>query len=749
MGSRCAHSCFHGGLLAALIAFSLWPGVPARADLDPSPLTAPIAAEKPLYLNPDAPLDARVQDLIGRLTLEEKGILLNHHGPTIARLGIISDNWNQCLHGVSWDGGPTTLFPIPTGMAATWNPPLVHQVADAIADEARAIYNAWHVDPHFQGTKKGLIYRSPVINILRNPYWGRNGEAWSEDPFLCGRMAVAFVQGMQGDDPHYLKLAATLKHYAVNNVETDRQKLNAVVSERMLYEYWLPHFRDAVVEGHAQSLMASYNAINGTPNNMNRWLLTDVLKGAWHHEGFVVSDFGGIATMVAGHAQGKMRIEDAVAQSLMAGCDLSDQEFETNIPAAVKDGLVSEARLNDALTRVLKVRFRLGEFDPPERVPYRRIPMSVVCSAGHRELALETSRQSIVLLRNQDNLLPLDRARLKKIAVVGPLAEHFVAGNSGYIGSFPRDVVDIARGFRERAPGIEVLTAVGAEVAPPESHDGAPTKPFDDAGELQKAVDVAKHADIAIICVGTTLAIESEGRDRQTLGLPGNQEQLVEAVCAANPRTIVVLINAGPLTVPWIKEHVPAVLAAWHSGQEQGHAVADVIFGTTNPAGRLPYTVYASQAQVPPRDEYGVSKGFTYMYLKGDPLFAFGYGLSYTQFQYTNLKLSNDHVAPDGAVTATVDVANTGSRDGDEVVQLYTHAVKPSVVRPSRELRGFTRISLKIGETKTLSFLVPAAKLAFYDEAQHAFTVEPGAYEILIGASSADIRATARLQVKP
>jgi beta-glucosidase len=211
----------------------------------------------------------------------------------------------------------------------------------------------------------------------------------------------------------------------------------------------------------------------------------------------------------------------------------------------------------------------------------------------------------------------------------------------------------------------------------------------------------------------------------------------------------VVLINAGPLTVPWIKEHIPSVLAAWHSGQEQGHAVADVIFGTTNPAGRLPYTVYASEAQVPPRDEYDVSKGFTYMYLKGDPLFAFGYGLSYTQFQYTNLKLSTDHVAPNGAVTATIDVANTGGRDGDEVVQLYTHAAKPSVIRPSRELRGFERISLKIGERKTVSFLLPAAKLAFYDEAQHAFRVEPGAYEILVGASSADIRATAPLQVMP
>ena len=244
-----------------------------------------------LYLNPDAPLDQRVGDLISRLTLEEKATLLNHKGPEVQRFHILSDNWNQCLHGVKWSGGPTTLFPIPTGMAATWNPALVHQVADATSDEARAIYNAWHGDPNFKGDKNGLIYRSPVINILRNPYWGREGEAWSEDPFLCGRMAVAFVQGLQGDDPHYLKLAATLKHFAVNNVEKARQTLSATVSERMLHEYWLPHFRDAIVEGKARSIMASYNQINGIHNVYNHDLLTDILKKDWGFDGFVCLAF--------------------------------------------------------------------------------------------------------------------------------------------------------------------------------------------------------------------------------------------------------------------------------------------------------------------------------------------------------------------------------------------------------------------------------------------------------------------------
>jgi len=633
----------------------------------------------PVYRDADKPVDERVADLVSSLTLEEKATLLNHRGPTVERFSIRSDRWNQCLHGVSWDGGPTTLFPIPTALAATWNIQLVQQVADAISDEARAIYNAWHDDPNFRGTKKGLIYRSPVINILRNPHWGRNNEAWSEDPFLCGRMAVAFVKGMQGDDPHYLKLASTLKHFAVNNVEKGRTSLSVTVSERMLHEYWLPHFRDAVVEGKAQSLMASYNAINGTPNNINRWLLTDLLKGEWKHEGFVVSDLGGVRTMVEGHGAKKMSYVDAVAQSLMAGCDFSDKEYMEHIPAAVREGKLTEARLNDAVTRVLRVRFRLGEFDPPERVPYRRIPMSVVCSPEHRRLSLEASRQSIVLLQNKGNLLPLDRAKLRRLAVVGPLASQFVAGDPSYIGSAKRDTTNVLQGIRNRAPGVEIVHVIGAEVAPPAPRkDAPPPKPFDCADELRKAVGAAKDADAAIVCIGTTLAVEREGRDRTTLALPGNQQQLVEAVFAANPRTIVVLINAGPPAIPWVEEHVPAIVSAWWSGEEQGHALADVIFGDVNPAGRLPYTVYASESQVPPQDEYDISKGFTYMYLRGEPLWPFGHGLSYTRFDYRYLKLDRKTVLPDGRVVVRVTVRNAGSRSGDEVVQLYVRDVEAS-----------------------------------------------------------------------
>ena len=701
------------------------------------------------YLDPAQPVEQRVADLISRLTLEQKAALLNHKGSTVTVEGhpIRSDQWNQCLNGTQWDR-PTTLFPSCIAMAATWNTELVqNEIAGVLSDEARAIYNGWHLDPKAPGQHKGLIYRAPVINIERNPYWGRNHEAWGEDPFLTGRMAVAYVRGIQGDDPRYLKLAATLKHFAVNNVEADRQKLNTSVSERMLREYWLPHWRDAVVEGRACSLMASYNAINGTPNNINHWLLTDLLKNEWKHEGFVVSDLGGVRTMVEGHEAKKMTYVDAVAKSVMAGCDFSDKEYEQNIPAAVREGKLTEARLDDALARVLRVRFRLGEFDPFDSVPYSKISPDVINSPAHRAIALKAAQQSIVLLQNRDRILPLDNTKLKRIAVLGPLADQILANN--YNGKLP-SVVTALQGIKDRAaPSTEILHGIGG-ILGGKMDDWRKTSPepkLDLAAELAKAADLARQADVAVVFVGTNATIEQEARDRKTLGLVGNQEDLVKAVLAANPRTIVIEMSAGPLTVPWIKQNIPAVLQAWWPGEEGGHAIADVLFGDANPAGRLPHTVYASEQQVPPQDEYDVTKGFTYMYLNGAPLYAFGHGLSYTTFKYSNLRVSAKSLPADGTLTVDVDVKNTGSRAGDEVAQLYVHEVNPVVKRPAKELRGFQRVNLAPGEKRTLTFTLPASKLAYWDESTHAFVVNPGAFDLLVGASSEDIRETARIKV--
>jgi beta-glucosidase len=843
---------------------------------EPDPRTAPLAAENPLYLKVDAPLEDRVADLIGRMTLEEKAIALNHNGPDLERFGLRGDKWNQCLNGVQWDR-PTTLFPSCIAMSATWDTELVqNEIARVLSDEARAIYNGWRRNPDIRSQHKGLIYRDPVINIGRNPYWGRNHEAFGEDPYLTGRMAVAYVRGIQGDDRRYLKLAATLKHYAVNNVETGRFRLDARVSQRMLHEYWLPHFREAVVEGEACSLMASYNAINGTPNNINSWLLTDVLKKQWGHRGFVVSDLGGVRTMVEGHERNRMTYVDAVAKSLMAGCDFSDREFQEYIPGAVREGKLTRQRLDDALARVLRVRFRLGEFDPPEAVPYSKISPDVIACAAHRAVALKSAQKSIVLLQNRGGLLPLDQSKLRRVAVIGPLADRVVLNN--YNGRHENLVTPLAGITKQLDDAVKVVHAPGGGVTGPGERVGTRVdrengfssgasvkiesaavgefiefpltvpeagkyqltlqfKTFPDRGRFQlsvdgtdlgepvdmfganprygqsvdvgerqltagrhqfrftvvgrnddsqgytghfdkltlkgaselavelertrfvtgrgesraksieQAADAARGADVAIVFVGTDQTVEQEGRDRRSLGLPGEQLKLVQAVAAVNPRTVVVLQSAGPLTVPWVKENIPAVLQAWWGGEEGGTAIANVLFGEVNPAGRLPHTVYASEEQVPPLDQYDIDGGFTYMYLKGEPLYAFGHGLSYTTFEYARLHLPDEPLEAGGELAVKVDVKNTGDRAGDEVVQLYVTKLESKLTRPRHQLRGFQRIHLKPGETRTVTFTLPVSKLACYDEAGHAFVVEPGQYEMQVGSSSADIRTRGRIRV--
>lgn len=701
-------------------------------------------SENPIYLDPQQPVENRVKDLISRLSVKEKAQLLNHKAPDLKSFNILSDKWNQCLHGVWWNK-PTTMFPISTGMGATWDPTLINEMANVISDEARAIYNGWHNDTNFDGEKKGLIYRSPVINVSRNPFWGRINETYSEDPYLTGRMGVAFVKGLQGNDPKYLKLVATLKHYAVNNVENNRRSLNATVTERMLNEYWLPHFRDCIVEGQAQSVMASYNAINGVHNNINKLLLTDILKNQWGFAGFVVSDLGGINSMVRDTLLGKMSFEEAVAESLIAGCDFSDAEFMEYIPKAVAQGILPMERLDNAVFRVMCDRFRLGEYDPQEMVPYSKIPMSVICSPEHRQLSLKVAQKSIVLLKNKDNFLPIDKNKIRTIAVIGPHANIFTVG--GYSGKAINPVTPL-QGIKNRAAnGTEILYVAGAEMPLRQKKEDKQQLPIDREEELKKAIEIAKKADVVILYIGTTLGTEAEGLDRISLGLPGNQEELVEAVMAVNPKTVVVEMNAGPLTVPWIKEHVPAIIEAWWGGEDGGNAMADVIFGNVNPGGKMPLTVYASEAQVPSQDEYDISKGFTYMYLKGKPLFAFGHGLSYTNFAYSNMKISDKSITANRTVKVMVDIKNTGKREGDEVVQLYIHDEECSVVRPGKELRGFERITLKAGETKTVSIIVPGEKLAFYDEKTHKFVVEPGTFDVLVGSSSDDIRLYGKFDV--
>ena len=712
-----------------------------------------VRGQQPVYLDPSQPIDKRVADLVSRLTLEEKPAQMCTTAPAIERLKIpVMNGWNQCLHGVVWTR-PTTMFPVPIGMAATWDTALVHEVAATIGEEARAVYNYWRSMPPGKVAEEGraqmtiaesggkirhngLIYRSPVINISRDPRWGRIEEAFGEDPFLTSRLTVAFVGGMQGDDPKYLQLASTLKHFAANNQEQDRLSLSAQVSERMLHEYFLPHFKAGIVEGRAQSIMSVYNAINGVPGAANKLLVTDILRGQWKFEGFVVPDSGAVNRLIAGHKL-VSTMEEAAARSVLAGHDLDNIDFPAALPKAIAKGLLSEKDLDQSLRRILKVRFRLGEFDPPEMVPYNKISPAVIDSAAHRELALRTARESIVLLTNRNGFLPLDRSKIKTIAVIGPHANVVTTGSRNYTGQVSKFVVPLEGIKNKVSAGTEVLYAQGCDVLE------APDK----EKSFAEAAAAAKKSDVAVLYVGINHLLEREGLDRTYIDLPPVQEELIKRVYEANPRTVVVLMNGGPVAVKWAKENVPAVLDMFYAGEEGGNAIADVLFGDCNPGGRLPYTVYESVAQVPPMTEYDITKGFTYMYFEGPPVYPFGHGLSYTTFRYANLRISSKQIPGHGQVAVRVDVQNTGKRAGDEVVQLYVHDVEASVKRPKKELRGFERISLKPGEKKTVSFPLPAEKLSFYDVKSKSFVVEPGQFEVLVGSSSEDIRAKGRLEV--
>ena len=705
------------------------------------------ASDTPLYRDPSKPIEARIRDLVGRLTIDEKAQQLNHLNKGLPRLGIKGwGGWNQTLHGV-WSKEPTTLFPIPTAMAATWDPDLVHEVADAMSDEARALYNAGKDGPR---SPHGLVYRSPVINISRDPRWGRIQEVFSEDPYLTGRMAVAYVRGLQGKDIAHLKVAATVKHFAVNNVEAGRQHLSVTVDERNLYDYWFPHWKAAFVEGKAQSVMSSYNAINGVPAAVNRWLLTDVLRRQWGFDGFVTDDLGAVQLLTSERPNepGHRFSDDPVvstAAAIKAGNDSDDQEFEDNIPKAVQRGLLTVADVDKALSNVLRVGFRLGAFDPS--TPYDGIPMSVVRNPDHLALSLQVAQKSLTLLSNRSSgpgtapsvppvaFLPLKREETRTIAVIGPAGDQdYPTGN--YYGT-PARKVGVVQGLREvLGDGVTIDYEKGADFVGPANADA-----------VARAVALAKRSDVVVLCLGTGLQVEAESRDRRDLNLPGAQQPLLEAVFAANPRVALVLFNAGPLAVTWAHDQLPAILAAWFPGEAGGIAVARALFGVDNPGGKLPYTVYANLDGVPSQNEYDVSKGYTYQYFRGVPLYPFGHGLSYTRFRFSNLSLSAASIPATGEVSIAFDVTNVGERAGDEVAQLYTHQPKSRAYQPLRTLRAFRRVTLQPKETTRVTLKLSASQLAWYQGGTIGSAVEPGVFDIGVGASSDNIRLRAALTV--
>jgi beta-glucosidase len=820
---------------------------------------------QPVYKDPQQPVAARVQDLLSRMTLKEKISQMGARESAVPRLGISAyDIGTECLHGVVAGNVNTTVFPQALALAGTWDTSLVHRVATAISDEARALATK-------AGNRKYLSFFDPVVNIARDPRWGRTEETYGEDPFLVSSMAVAFVKGLQGNDPKYLKVVATPKHVVANNDDWARHSSSSNVDERSLQEYYYPAFKACITQGKAQSIMPALNALNGIPCTADGALLNGILRKEWGFDGFVVSDAEGVSDLYENGHRYVRTPEEAAAVGVKAGTDV---DLRTTYPdylyKAVKAGYLTEKDIDTAVSRILTVKFRLGMFDPPSMVPYGRIPYSVVNSEKHRTLALKTALKSIVLLKNQGHILPLDK-KIRSVAVIGPNADVYRFGV--YSGTNSQAITPLAGIRSVVSPQTTVLYAKGcgiwstiqpeflshdsagiqlpgwqgeyfsnprlsgkpvlmrsdpqinfnwrwgspdqavyyddfsarwtATLTPPvtrvyrfrmttddggrvyidnkllidEWHDQSPTTytasmelqaghPYkirmeyyehvdnacahlgwDYEPEIGEAARLAKTADVAVVVAGTDISVSSEAHDRENLQLPGLQHQLIRAVYAANPRTVVVLVNGGPLAIDWTKTHIAGIIEAWYGGEEGGKAIADVLFGNYNPGGRLPLTFYTSIAQLPPFYDYNVRKGRTYLYLKEKPLFPFGFGLSYTHFEYRNLKIQPEKLDSNGKITVNLEIRNTGNRTGDEVVQLYVRDVQAKFLTPIKELKGFRRVTLDPGQRKKVSFDIPVNRLAFYQNDVKKWKVNPGVYKIMIGSSSEDIRISGDVEI--
>jgi beta-glucosidase len=684
--------------------------------------------DRPLpYEDPSLPVEERVKDLISRMTLEEKVSQTLNAAPAIERLGIPEyDWWNECLHGVA-RAGTATVFPQAIGLAATWNTDLMARVAVVTSDEARAKHHeALRQGDH--GRYKGLTYWSPNINIFRDPRWGRGQETYGEDPYLTARMGVEFVKGLQGDDPKYLKLVATPKHYAVHSgPEHDRHHFDARASERDMRQTYLPAFRACIVEAEAYSIMGAYNRTNGEPCCASPTLLEQILREEWGFEGYVVSDCGAIADIHLHHKVVETP-EAAAALAVKMGCELNCGRTYGALLRAVEKGLLSEEDIDRAVGRLFTARFKLGMFDPPEMVPYAQIPYSINDSPAHRELALQAARESIVLLKN-DGILPLNRHALRSVAVIGPNADQVEVLLGNYNGT-PSAAVTPREGLAAKlGPKVEVHYAKGSGVI-----RGSVT-------DTMEAAEAVREADVVIACVGISQLLEgeegqhmSEGisqGDRSDLDLPSVQQELLQAIHAVGKPLIVVLINGSALAVNWANEHANAILEAWYPGEEGGTALAEVLLGEYNPGGRLPVTFYRSVEDLPPFTDYNM-EGHTYRYFRGEPLYPFGYGLSFSRFAYTDLKIGPQEAGPEQEIQVEVKVTNVGSRAGDEVVQLYVTDLEASVPVPIRELVGFSRIHLAPAQTKTACFtIVPEQLSLISDEGERA--IETGDFQIAVG----------------
>ncbi len=699
-----------------------------------------VAEDTPRYLDPAQPIEARVADLVGRLQVKEKIDLLSSTAPAVERLGIPEyDYWNESLHGVA-RAGRATIFPQAIGMAATFDPDLLGRVATAISDEARAKHNA-SVRAGFRQRYRGLTFWTPNINIFRDPRWGRGQETYGEDPFLMAKMGTAYVRGLQGDHPRYLKAAACAKHYAIHSgPEGLRHSFDAIANPKELNETYLPAFQ-ALVEAGVEIVMCAYNRTNGEPCCSSTFLLQDTLRDDWGFDGHVVSDCGAVNDLHEGHKVTTDAAESAAA-TLKAGTDLACTSYAA-LHDAFERKLVTEADLDRALTRVLRTRFRLGLFDPEGSVPWSDVPESVIGSDAHRKLAREAAVKSMVVLKNADGLLPLPKD-LRMVYVTGPLAADAQVMLGNYYG-LNEDIATVLEGVVGK-----VSAATKVDFRQGALLDRTNVNPVDWFSGS------AREADVTIAVMGVSNLLEGEEGasiaspdkgDRFDVSLPENQVAFVRKMRENAKKLVVVVLSGSPVAMPEVHELADAVVFAWYPGQEGGRAVADVLFGDAVPSGRLPLTFPKSMDQLPPYEDYSMA-GRTYRFMKEEPLYPFGFGLSTTTFSYGPLELSKTAIAPDGTLTARVQVSNEGGVAGDEVAQLYVSALDASVRAPLASLKAFERVFVGPGESETVEFAVAPDMLAIVDATGQA-VVEKGRFRLTVGGASPGARAVALGAPKP
>lgn len=687
------------------------------------------AQQGEVYMDPSKPIDERVHDLIGRMTLEEKIQQMMNSSPAIPRLNMAAyDWWNESLHGVA-RSGVATVFPQAIGLGATFDEELIFRISSAISDEARAMYNA-AVAQGYHKRYGGLTFWTPNINIFRDPRWGRGQETYGEDPYLTGLLGAAFVKGLQGYDPTYLKVAACAKHFAVHSgPERLRHEFNAVVSPMDLYETYLPAFK-ALVDADVEAVMCAYNRTNSEPCCSSNYLLTEVLRKKWGFKGHVLSDCGAVADLYSGHKVVGSQAE-AAALAVKSGVSLDCGTEYKSLEEAITRGLITEGDINEALAVLLQTRFRLGMFDPVEKNPYSRISPDVIDSDKHRKLAREAALKSIVMLKN-DGVLPL-KNNLSNYFITGPNAASVEALIGNYYGVNP-DMVTILEGIAAAIePGSQLQYRQGILLDRP------------NVNAIDWTTGNTKVSDANFVVLGLNGLLEGEEGaavasphfgDRLDYDLPQNQIDFLRKICTDNDRPVIAIITGGsPMNLSDVQELADAVLLVWYPGEEGGNAVADVIFGKASSSGRLPVTFPMSLDDLPPYEDYSMN-GRTYKFMKSEPLYPFGFGLSYGKFVYSDIRLSSSSVRGKKfePVVVTSTVTNSGKIKADDVVQLYVTDVESSFRRPLYSLCGVKRVTILPGASVEVRFTVTKDMLALVNDKGEPI-LERGAYKITIGGS--------------